>query len=61
MCVCVCVRVRVCVCVCVCVCVLFYIFKAPRPCAFNHTLPNRLIFYVNRNALSMFKALNKDF
>ena len=41
--------------VCVVVFVFFYIVKAPLPGAFSHAK------YVNRNALSMFKALNKGF
>ena len=40
--------------------VVFYIGKAPFPGAFSHALSNRLKC-VNRNELSMFKALNKTF
>ena len=40
------------------VCVFFYIVKAPRPV---HFLFAQQIKYVNRNARSMFKALNKGF
>ena len=43
----------------VCMCV-FYMVKAPRPGGFSHSLQKHIrLNYVNRNALSMFKALNK--
>ena len=45
---------------CVVVFVVFYIVKAPLPGAFSHALYKRLKC-VNRNELSMFKALNKSF
>ena len=41
-----------------------FFYKAPLPVppdAFSHSLPNRLKYYANRNALSMFKALKKGF
>ena len=41
------------------VCV-FYIVKAPRPGAFSYLIVQQFK-YGNRNALSMFKALNKGF
>ena len=40
-----------------CACV-FYIVKAHRPGGFSHS-PAQQVKYVNRNALDMFKALNK--
>ena len=40
-------------------CFFFYIVKAPHPGAFSHSLPNTSYNDVNRNALSMFKVLNK--
>ena len=43
-----------CVCVCVCVCCVFYIV----PVSVTQC-PTQQVEYVNRNALSMFKALNK--
>ena len=44
----------------VCVCCFFYIVKAPRPGGLSHSFcRTQQVKYVNRNALSMFKALNK--
>ena len=46
--------------VCVTVwCVCFYIVKAPVPVESVTQCPTQRVKYVNRNALSMFKALNK--
>ena len=42
---------------CVCV-VCFYIVKAPHPVSVTQC-PTQHVEYANRNALSMFKALNK--
>ena len=39
--------------------VCFYIVKAPRPVDSVTQCPTQQVKYVNRNALSMFKALNK--
>ena len=41
--------------------VVFYIVKAPRPGGFSQSIhcSTQHVKYVNRNALSMFKALNK--
>ena len=41
--------------------VFFYIVKAPSPSRCIQSRIVQLVKYVNRNALSMFKALNKGF
>ena len=50
--------VRACVCVCVCVCVL-HLQGTPSQCIQSRIAQQ--LKYVNRNVLSMFKAMNKCF
>ena len=44
----------------VCACVFFYIVKVPVPVDSVTHCPTQQVKYVNRKALGMFKALNKD-